>query len=163
METDTWAQAVTGLYLVCNGSRLLAYVPQITALVKTRQAEGISVGSWLIFAVAHASTAAYAFEMRSDSMLVWYGLANTSLSLLVATLAARAQWHKRCKAPVGGPAFYSADHASRRDGDRLGDRVDAPFVDAVACDQREAVPLQFRPFGLAAGVGVRAARMERAA
>ena len=163
MTTDTWMHAVTGLYMVCNGSRLFAYVPQITALVRTRQADGISVASWLIFAVAHASTAAYAFEMRSDAMLVWYGLANTTLSLLVAALAGRAQWNKRDRAPVGGPAFYSADHGSGSDGDRFDDRVDAPFLDAVARDQRDALQLQFRPLGPAPVVGMRAARMERAA
>ena len=161
MTTDTWMQAVTGLYLVCNGSRLFAYLPQIASLVKTRQADGISVTSWLIFAVAHASTAAYAFEMRSDAMLVWYGLANVGLSLLVAALAARAQRNQRSRMPVGGPVFYSADHARASGGD--GGLVDAPFLDAVAGDQRDAVRLQFRPFGLAAGVGIGAARMERAA
>ena len=96
MATDTWMHAVTGIYMVCNGSRLFAYVPQITVLVKTRRADGISIGSWLIFAVAHASTAAYAFEMRSDAMLVWYGVANMALSLLVAALAEScARWNTR--------------------------------------------------------------------
>ena len=149
MATDTWMHAVTGLYMVCNGSRLLAYVPQISALVKTRRADGISVGSWLIFAVAHASTAAYALEMGSDAMLVWYGLANMALSLLVAALAGRAQWNKRNRAPVGGPAFYSADHASGSDGDRLDDRVDASLVDAVAGDQRQAVQVHGQQFATA--------------
>ena len=160
MATDPWTQAVTALYLVCNGSRLLAYAPQIAALVRTRQADGVSVGAWLIFAVAHASTAAYAFEMGSDAMLVWYGLANMALSLTVAALAACAQSRKkRDSAPIGGSAFYSASYGSGG----VGERVDAPFLDAVARDQGQAVRLQFRPLGLAAGVGVRAARMERAA
>lgn len=161
MATDTWVHAVTGLYLVCNGSRLFAYVPQIATLVKTRRADGVSIGSWLVFAIAHASTAAYAFALHSDPMLVWYGLANMGLSLLVATLAARAQWTARRSALVGGPAFYCADHAAasgRDDG-----RVDTAFVDPVAGDQRDAVQLQLGSFGLASIVGVRAARMKRTA
>ncbi len=173
MSNDAWTHVVTGLYMVCNASRLLAYLPQIDGLVRRRRTEGVSVASWLIFAVTHASTAACAFEMNSDRMLVWYRLANLTASLLVASLAARAQWKARridtlpVAANHAAMRFYSALHAtadrSGQHGDRLGHRVDAPFLDAVARDQRDPIPFQFRPFDLASGIGKRAARMKRAA
>ena len=170
MSNETWLHAVTGLYVVCNASRLLAYVPQIDALVRQRRVEGVSVASWLIFAVAHASTAAYAYAMRSDTMLVWYGIANLVASLSIAWLAAQGQRRARVAEGASGASdverFYSAAHADgssgRHDGRLRGD-VDAAFLDAVARDQRDAVGFQFRPLGLASGIGERAARMEGAA
>lgn len=122
--------------------------------------------------VAHASTAAYDFEMRSGSMLACYGVANLTLSLVIAGLAAHCQSKTRLASAAMPPRrktpFFSADQVARsgrssgRD-DGLGHRVDAPFLDPVAGDQRHADRLQFRPFDLAAGIGIGAARMERAA
>ena len=105
--------------------------------------------------------------MRSASMRVCYGVANLTLSLVIAGLAAHCQSKTRLASAAMPPRrkpFYSADQVARsgRD-DGLGHRVDAPFLDPVAGDQRHADRLQFRPFDLAAGIGIGAARMERAA
>ena len=172
MSDATWHHAVAALYVGCNASRLLAYVPQIDAMVRRGRVDGVSVTSWLIFAVAHASTAAYAYEMRSDSILVWYGIANLIASLTIASLAAHGQRRMRVAQGAAGVSdeepsrFYSAAHAtgpSGRDDVRQRGDVDPAFLDPVARDQRDAVGLQFRPFDLASRIGERAARMEGAA
>ena len=108
MATDTWMRAVTGLYLACNGPRLFAYEPQIAALVKTRQADGISAASWPIFAVAHASTTADAFEMRSDAVRVRYA---RTLQAAIATSSMRPSstpWQATSVTPCGFSSGRSA-------------------------------------------------------
>ena len=164
MTEASWTQIVTTLYLIGNGFRLCAYLPQIDCLIRRRDVDGISVASWLAFAAANATTVVYAVHLHSGPLLVTCNVANLAASLLVALLAALCRG-RRSDAVAGG-RFYSVDHAAASSGGhrmRRGRRIDAAFLDAVARYPRRAVQFQFRPFDPAAGVGERAARMEGAA
>ena len=164
MTDASWTQIVTTLYLVGNGFRLFAYLPQLHGLIRRREVDGISVASWLAFAAANTTTVVYAVHTHSSPLLVVCNVANLAASLLIAGLAAMHGRRRPRHRP--DPRFYSASHVrpdSGRHRLRFDRRVDAAFFDAVASHPRDAVRFQFRPFDLAAGVGKRAARVEGAA
>jgi hypothetical protein len=170
MESN-WIDAVTGLYLASNTARLLAYVPQIRCLLHRDRRGSVSVVSCLLFAATHASTAIYAFAIQHNTTLALWAIGNLLPSLLIAALAARRQRDAGEKvlnnALNNAAAFYSAaftsTSASREDRIGRGRRIDAAFFDAVTRNPRNTGRFQFRPFDLAARIGIRAARMKSAA
>jgi hypothetical protein len=166
MASTCWIDAVTGLYLAANAMRLFAYVPQVRCLLHRDRRDGVSVLSCLLFAAAHASTAIYAFTIQQNAMLALWAIGNLLPTLLIALLAARRRDGDE-KALNNASAFYSAGFtstpASREHRIGLGRRIDAAFFDAVTGNPRDTGHLQFRPFDLATGIGIRAARMKSAA
>ena len=169
MNSEAWIHLVTVIYMVCNVTRVLAYLPQIVCLVRGGAADGVSVSTWMMFAAANGSTAIYALEVQSSAMLVVLNAANLSGNLVVAVLAAWRQRQARDRrlAYTDGGAFYAAAFTplvpSCDEGLGEADLADAPLLDPVARDQRDPIRLQLRPFDLASLVGIRAARMKRAA
>ncbi len=172
MSNEAWVESVTALYVLCNASRLAAYVPQVRCLLAPTRDDEVAVSSWLVFAAANASAVVYAIAIQASPMLAAYSAANLLANLLIAGLAMRRHRLKRRARPgalASGRAdryFYAATFAACRssgDDGRHRDGIDAAFLDPVAGDHREAVGLQFRPFGDASGVGMRAAWMKGAA
>ena len=90
-----WTDTVTCGYLICSVVRVIAYVPQIRALCERGGAGGVSVVSWVLFAIAHGATLLYAAVVRHDDVLAWMSLLNTAGSLAVAALALRRQTRDR--------------------------------------------------------------------
>ncbi len=158
---DGWIGAVTGFYLTANAARLCAYVPQARQVAICKVGPSLVLSTWLVPSFAYASTAAYALTIQHNALLALWSIVNFGAGLLVAALAMRA------RRAAKGASFYSAAYVgatrSGEHGLRRRGRVDAAFLDAVTRDQRHAVQLQFRPFDVAAGIGIRAARMKRAA
>jgi uncharacterized protein with PQ loop repeat len=167
-----FADAVTDLYMIANVGRLFAYMPQIRRLARADRSEGVSVGSWIVFAIAHASTAAYAIEVQDNPMIAWWAVGNLTTSVAIAGLAWYRRHQREARASSLDQPFYCAaflgQHtisamASGEDRVGLGRRVDATLFDAMARHKRHAMTLQFRPFGLATRIGIRAAWMKSAA
>ncbi len=90
-----WTDTVTCGYLICSVVRVIAYVPQIKKLCKRGGEGGVSVTSWLLFAIAHGATLLYGSVVRHDDVLAWMSLLNTVGSLAVAALALRRQAQDR--------------------------------------------------------------------
>ena len=58
MSNESILLAITALYTVCNGLRLLSYVPQIVAVARENSgAHAISLVSWSSWLLSHAATA----------------------------------------------------------------------------------------------------------
>lgn len=55
-----------GLFLACNGARSIAYLPQIVRLARERDSGAVSCLTWSLFALANASTVAYALIVTGD-------------------------------------------------------------------------------------------------
>lgn len=123
MSDGIWMQMITGLYLACNGTRLLAYLPQIRALLHDDRADGASFASWVVFPIANASTFGYSLAIGSAPLMVAYAAANLCASVLVVALAWKAHrrlrddrrsMHRSSSDGVGGATtglFYAAGHA----------------------------------------------------
>jgi hypothetical protein len=167
MASTCWIDAVTGLYLAANATRLFAYVPQVRCLLQRDRRDGVSVVSCLLFAVTHASTAIYAFTIQQNTTVALWAIGNLLPTLLIAVLAARRQRDGSEKALNNASTFYSAGFtstpASREHRIGRGRRIDAAFFDAVTGNPRDTRHFQFRPFDLATRIGIRAARMKSAA
>src|SRR5262245_7127290 len=63
------------LFTVTNTFRVLAYVPQIMRIARDRgRAEAVSCATWVMFALSHLSTVAYAILVVDDwRMAVLFG------------------------------------------------------------------------------------------
>ena len=63
----TLADITLTAFTLCNSLRLVAYVPQIAKAAADRSgAEAISLGTWGLFLVSHASAMAYALVNKND-------------------------------------------------------------------------------------------------
>jgi hypothetical protein len=63
----TLADVTLMAFTLCNSLRVLAYIPQIVRAATDRSgAEAISLGTWGLFLVSHASATAYALVNQTD-------------------------------------------------------------------------------------------------
>ena len=80
-------------FAACNALRLVAYLPQIAALLRDpRAARSFSYASWVLFASANASTAVYAVVTLADPVLASL---NALSAGFCAALIALALWKRR--------------------------------------------------------------------
>ena len=83
-----------GLFAVCNGLRVFAYVPQIIAAAKDRNgATAISCTTWWLFLLANFSTIAYAIVIQSDWRLAACFGANAVCCVAILAVTHRKRRH----------------------------------------------------------------------
>ena len=80
-------------FAVANACRLLAYLPQISILLRQSDSAAVSSMTWLLLCVSNAITAIYAARIVADTAMVLTFTANT---ICCATIVALV-WHKRRK------------------------------------------------------------------
>jgi uncharacterized protein with PQ loop repeat len=80
-------------FAVANVCRLLAYLPQISILLKQRDVAAVSSSTWLLFCVSNGITAVYAAQIVADTAMALTFTANT---ICCGTIVALVQ-HKRRK------------------------------------------------------------------
>jgi hypothetical protein len=91
--------AITWTYLAANSARGAFYLPQIRIILKCSDgARSVSLLSWSIFALSHASALVYAVFCAHDWSLALMSAVNVSGSGLIAILTA---W-KRASGSQGG-------------------------------------------------------------
>ena len=74
-------------FALFNTLRLLAYVPQVTAIWHDQNgAAGVSCLSWLLFALSHFATAIYALTEALDLAMSAFFLANTTACVAIVLL-----------------------------------------------------------------------------
>lgn len=86
--------ALTMAFLGANAVRLLAYLPQLAALLRPGgDAGGVSMLSWALFGVSNLTTAAYAWAVLSDPAMTLLFSANFGCCAAIVglTLRRRAQ------------------------------------------------------------------------
>ena len=64
-------------FSVVNACRLLAYLPQISVIIKNRDAAGVSSATWLLFFLSNGMTCIYAARIVADMSMALTFLANT--------------------------------------------------------------------------------------
>lgn len=72
---------------------MLAYIPQISILLKQRDVAAVSSATWMLFCVSKGMTAVYAAQILADTTMALTFTANT---ICCATIVAPVQ-HKRRK------------------------------------------------------------------
>ena len=77
------------LFNAVNCIRLLAYVPQILAILRDRHgAEAVSSLSWALFGLAHLSTAIYAWLTVHDAWMALVFAVNFTVCMLIIAITA---------------------------------------------------------------------------
>ena len=64
-------------FSVANACRLLAYLPQISVILKESDAAAVSSATWLLFFLSNAITAIYAARVVADTNMALTFMANT--------------------------------------------------------------------------------------
>jgi hypothetical protein len=75
-----------------NVCRLLAYLPQISILLKQSDVAAVSSATWLLFAVSNAVTAVYAAQIVADAAMALTFAANT---ICCGTIVVLVQYKRR--------------------------------------------------------------------
>jgi uncharacterized protein with PQ loop repeat len=71
------ADVTLAVFMFLNSLRFLAYFPQIARAIKDKSgAEAISLGTWTLFLVSHASAMAYSIENQRDWTMASLFLSN---------------------------------------------------------------------------------------
>jgi hypothetical protein len=84
------------VFVVCNGVRSIAYIPQIVRLARDRDnARAVSCLTWGLFAVANASTVTYALIVTGDLMVAASFSLNLVCCISIVGLAACRRRSKR--------------------------------------------------------------------
>lgn len=97
----TIADITLTLFTFCNSARFLAYIPQIARAARDQSgAEAISLGTWALFLVSHASGVAYALvnNGRLDHGAMFMGNAAGCIAVLAIAVCKRARarrWKRR--------------------------------------------------------------------
>lgn len=76
------------VFAACNALRVIAYLPQIAALVRRPDAAAsFSHTSWVLFTSANASTAAYAWLVLADAVIASFNALSTLCGVILIGLA----------------------------------------------------------------------------
>ncbi|MGL9623088.1 hypothetical protein QRQ56_34465 [Bradyrhizobium sp. U531] len=73
-------------FAVANVCRLLAYIPQISILLRQNDPAAVSSATWLLFAVSNGVTAVYAAWIVGDAVMATTFIANTICCVMIVAL-----------------------------------------------------------------------------
>ena len=79
-------------FAVANVCRLLAYLPQISILLRKSDAAAVSSATWSLFAVSNGITAVYSAQIVADTAMALTFMANT---ICCVTIVALVQYKRR--------------------------------------------------------------------
>lgn len=112
----TASEVTLALFTLCNGLRIIAYVPQIVRAARdTSGAEAISVSTWGLFLLANISAVAYALVNKDDWTMAIVFLANgvgCTVILAIAGWNRRRHRNARRLRPSPAPTYYIGAHAA---------------------------------------------------
>jgi len=103
MDQQTLHVVVTIANATFTTFRIAAHVPQLLAVVRdTSGARAISVGSWVMFAIANLSNAVYALVIADDWLMFGINLLSTASCAAIggspsASSAASRAWRRRVR------------------------------------------------------------------
>jgi len=87
LEKPLASTLVGWLFVLANGGRLLAYIPQIIAAARCDTgAKSVSLLTWAYFAFAHLSALLYAAVVLHDQRSIWIFTGNLIVTLLLVGL-----------------------------------------------------------------------------
>jgi hypothetical protein len=101
-------------FVLCNGGRIIAYLPQIICAARDRNgATAVSLTTWSLFAIANLSTASYAMTRSGDMTLAWVFSLNAFFCLVIVAITAWKRLHhsrsgeRRMMSQAGAEPVYS--------------------------------------------------------
>ncbi|QDP21040.1 hypothetical protein [Bradyrhizobium cosmicum] len=96
-------------FAVANAFRLLAYLPQISVLLRQKDAAAVSSATWLLFTVSNGITAVYAARIVADTAMALTFASNT---ICCATIVALVQYKRRKirRMKLGSTPFGQSRH-----------------------------------------------------
>ena len=109
------ADITVTLFTACNSLRVFAYLPQIVQVGRDPHgATAISRTTWLLFAVSHLSTVAYAVTVADDWRMAAVFGANTAccLAILALTTYKRAAYAGRLPLAWASAPLCPAERSS---------------------------------------------------
>ena len=92
------AETALAAFTIFNAVRVVAYVPQIAKIAAdSNGASAVSITTWLLFALSHASTVAYAvFSVGDMALAAIFGVNTAFCALIVGlTVSRRRQFRLR--------------------------------------------------------------------
>ncbi len=82
-----WHDVITWMFLIANGGRIVAYLPQImSAWYCPSGAKSVSILTWSYFAFAHLTALLYALFVLHDSRSVWIFSGNLAVTVCLVAL-----------------------------------------------------------------------------
>lgn len=126
---------VSWLFVVSNGGRILAYLPQIAAAWRCPAgARSVSLVTWSYFAFAHATALLYAILVLNDLRATWIFVGNFAVT---AFLVAVLLWKRRPR-PIPAPPLPAPTERNTDMRTRLVLLVAAAIALLAFASQREA-------------------------
>lgn len=99
-------------FAVLNGTRVVAYVPQIRCLYRDNSnAAAVSLITWVLFSLANAATVAYAIIVVSDFLMASVFFLNLTGCLLIAAIIGKKRYLSR---PTSREGIAGQDFSVRR-------------------------------------------------
>ncbi len=90
---DTIKQVIEALYAVSGPLAVLAYLPQIAALLKDKQgASGVSLSTWLMWVIALTINTAYAGYVNGDRYFFISSASSLTGTVMVFGIASYKRW-----------------------------------------------------------------------
>jgi uncharacterized membrane protein YwaF len=84
---SVWTSLIGWLFLIANSGRLLAYLPQIVAVVRCDVgAKSVSILTWGYFAFAHLTALLYALVVLHDEKSVWIFSGNFVVTVVLVAI-----------------------------------------------------------------------------
>ncbi|HWB45850.1 MAG TPA: PQ-loop domain-containing transporter [Hyphomicrobiaceae bacterium] len=106
----TGSEFILLFFTVCNGLRLLAYVPQIVRAARDRTGvEALSFSTWALFLIANVSAVAYALVNKDDwaMAIVFLGNGLGCTTILLVGVWKRLEHRKKARGR-GATSCWSA-------------------------------------------------------
>jgi uncharacterized protein with PQ loop repeat len=82
-------------FSIANTCRLLAYIPQISVLLKERDVTAVSSATWALFCISNGITALYAAQIVADTAMALTFTANTICCGTIVALVQHKRWRIR--------------------------------------------------------------------
>ena len=102
MPSMTISEYSMTAFAVLNGTRVVAYVPQIRCLYRDNSnAAAVSLVTWLLFSLANAATVAYAIIVVSDFLMASVFFLNLTGCLSIAAIIGKKRYLSRPTSPEG--------------------------------------------------------------
>lgn len=90
---DTLKQVIEALYAVSGPLAVLAYLPQIAALLKDKQgASGVSLSTWLMWVIALTINTVYAGYVNGDRYFFISSASSLAGTVMVFGIASYKRW-----------------------------------------------------------------------
>ncbi|MGB1698656.1 MAG: PQ-loop domain-containing transporter [Nannocystaceae bacterium] len=100
MESELVTRVLTALYVfTVPAVTTVGYLPQVLKLARTKQAEGLSLGSWVLWILSSLVSVLYVSLVVDDLALLVVSVMHL---VFCATISAQILWYRGARSEGGG-------------------------------------------------------------